>query len=44
MLSITNDGIQHAFAELMYKYTDVSPVQLPKQVPPAHGIDDIYEV
>ena len=32
------------FAELLREYADVSPAQLPKQVPPARGVDDVHEV
>ena len=44
LLSVTDDSTRHKFAELLRKYADVSPAQLPKQVPPARGVDDFHEV
>ena len=44
LLSVKDDSNWHAFAELLREYADVSPAQLPKQVPPARGVDDVHEV
>lgn len=44
LLGISDPKTRTEFADLLRKFADISPTQLPKTVPPDRGIDDVHEV